>query len=82
MGGKVWTDAEERYFWRVTISQSPKRVGFDLANMEKSWDQLARDLQDAMGIDARRNYSGTMLCMFANCSLHLFVLKFTPQDPH
>ncbi|KAI0490427.1 hypothetical protein F4859DRAFT_520244 [Xylaria cf. heliscus] len=61
MGGRVWTKAEERYFWHVVVIQSPKRVGTDLENEEKSWDQLATEMQDAMGDKARREYTGTML---------------------
>ncbi|KAI3321791.1 hypothetical protein HD806DRAFT_147234 [Xylariaceae sp. AK1471] len=61
MGGKVWSEPEERHFWRVAVSQSPKRAGIDIARAEKSWDQLAKDMQNVMGGDARRQYSGTML---------------------
>ncbi|KAI1824170.1 hypothetical protein F4861DRAFT_539343 [Xylaria intraflava] len=61
MGGKVWSEAEERHFWRVAISQSPKRAGIDLAKSEKPWEQLAKEMQNAMGDEARRQYSGTML---------------------
>jgi hypothetical protein len=62
MGGKVWSELEERHFWRVAVSQSPKRAGIDIAKAEKSWDQLGKEMQNAMGSDARRRYSGTMLC--------------------
>ncbi|KAH8166672.1 hypothetical protein CIB48_g1575 [Xylaria polymorpha] len=61
MGGKIWSEAEERYFWRVAVSQSPKRVGIDLAKREKSWDRLAAEMQHAMGDSARRRYTGVML---------------------
>ncbi|KAI5924167.1 hypothetical protein F4810DRAFT_666004 [Camillea tinctor] len=61
MVGKVWSDYEEKYFWRTAISNSSKRVGIDLAKPERSWDQLAMDMQRAMGDNARREYTGTML---------------------
>ncbi|KAH9909611.1 hypothetical protein F4778DRAFT_712009 [Xylariomycetidae sp. FL2044] len=61
MGGKVWSDREEKYFWRTAISNSPKRAGIDRAKSEKSWEQLSRDMQISMGNHARRAYSGTML---------------------
>lgn len=64
MGGKIWSEAEERYFWRVAVSQSPKRVGIDLAKREKSWDRLAAEMQHAMGDSARRRYTGVMLCKY------------------
>ncbi|KAI0443588.1 hypothetical protein F4803DRAFT_574315 [Xylaria telfairii] len=61
MGGKIWSAAEERYFWRVAVRQSTKRVGIDLAKRGKSWDRLAADMQRAMGDSARRQYTGVML---------------------
>ncbi|KAI0388749.1 hypothetical protein F5Y17DRAFT_470210 [Xylariaceae sp. FL0594] len=61
MGGKVWSEPEERHFWHVAVAQSPKRAGVDLARAEKSWDDLAKEMQVAMGTMARRQYSGTML---------------------
>ncbi|KAI0009604.1 hypothetical protein F4779DRAFT_640416 [Xylariaceae sp. FL0662B] len=61
MGGKVWSDREEKHFWRVAVAQSAKRAGVDRAKSEKSWDQLAKEMQRALGDQARRDYSGTML---------------------
>ncbi|KAI8633254.1 hypothetical protein F5Y19DRAFT_471523 [Xylariaceae sp. FL1651] len=61
MGGKVWSVAEERHFWLVAVSHSPKRAGIDLAKSEKSWERLSKEMQKAMGDEARRRYSGTML---------------------
>ncbi|GAW25424.1 putative yhr100cp-like protein [Rosellinia necatrix] len=61
MGGKIWSDAEERYFWRIAVSQSSKRAALDLSKPEKPWDQLAREMQTGMGNDARREYTGNML---------------------
>ncbi|RYP29135.1 hypothetical protein DL767_006905 [Monosporascus sp. MG133] len=61
MGGKTWSEKEEHYFWRVIIAHSPKRAGVDRAKPEKSWDLLAQEMQRAMGSEARRDYTGTML---------------------
>ncbi|KAI1123291.1 hypothetical protein F5Y10DRAFT_270223 [Nemania abortiva] len=61
MGGKVWSISEEQYFWRVAVSQSPKRLGFDVAKPEKSWVELAVEMQVRLGDNARRQYTGTML---------------------
>ncbi|KAK7745187.1 hypothetical protein SLS62_009900 [Diatrype stigma] len=61
MGGKTWSVQEEEHFWRVAVSSSPKRIGKDLAKPEKSWDLLAREMQRAMGREARRKYTPTML---------------------
>ncbi|RYP25226.1 hypothetical protein DL765_000107 [Monosporascus sp. GIB2] len=61
MGGKTWSEKEEQHFWRVTIAYSAKRAGVDRAKPEKSWDLLAQEMQRAMGSEARRDYTGTML---------------------
>ncbi|RYP76699.1 hypothetical protein DL771_001621 [Monosporascus sp. 5C6A] len=61
MGGKTWSEKEEQHFWRVIIAYSAKRAGVDRAKPEKSWDFLAQEMQRAMGSDARRDYTGTML---------------------
>ncbi|RYP46408.1 hypothetical protein DL768_007375 [Monosporascus sp. mg162] len=61
MGGKTWSEKEEHHFWRVIIAYSPKRAGVDRAKPEKSWDLLAQEMQRAMGSEARRDYTGTML---------------------
>ncbi|KAF7523640.1 hypothetical protein G7054_g11694 [Neopestalotiopsis clavispora] len=62
MGGKLWSDPEERYFWRVIIPQSVKRViPTSLNQPPKSWPDLAAEMNTAMGNEARRRYTGTML---------------------
>ncbi|ORY71310.1 uncharacterized protein BCR38DRAFT_328326, partial [Pseudomassariella vexata] len=61
MGGKVWSEKEERYFWRVAMSVGPKRAGVDRAKPERSWNDLAADMQRAMGEDSRREYSGVLM---------------------
>ncbi|KAI1166446.1 hypothetical protein F5B18DRAFT_648879 [Nemania serpens] len=61
MGGKVWSNDEESYFWHTVVTHSPKRVGVDLAKPEKSWDQLADEMRTHMGEPARRNYNGSIL---------------------
>lgn len=64
MGGKVWSLLEERVFWNYIVTQSPKRVGIDRANPEKSWAQLAPEMARRMGTDARRDYTELGLCTF------------------
>ncbi|KAI1839857.1 hypothetical protein JX266_013940 [Neoarthrinium moseri] len=61
MGGRVWSDREERYFWRKAMPRSPKRVGADRAKTEKAWSELAPIMQRELGEYARRQYTGTML---------------------
>lgn len=77
MGGKTWSDEEEEHFWRVAVPSSPKRIGKDLAKPEKSWDVLAREMQRAMGLGARRQYTPTMLCK------SFYLLRGIPEiQPH
>ncbi|KAK3373819.1 hypothetical protein B0T24DRAFT_276496 [Lasiosphaeria ovina] len=69
MGGKVWSKEEEKVFWRDIIPFSPKRLGIDRANPEKTWTALAVDMTEIMneiqadsGEEPRRNY--TYLSLF------------------
>ncbi|KAK0728154.1 hypothetical protein B0T26DRAFT_672735 [Lasiosphaeria miniovina] len=64
MGGKVWSKEEEKIFWRDIIPFSPKRLGIDRANPEKTWTALAVDMTEIMneiqadsGEEPRRNYT-------------------------
>ncbi|OTA67254.1 hypothetical protein K449DRAFT_430457 [Hypoxylon sp. EC38] len=63
MVGKVWSDLEEKYFWRTAVAQSSKRAGVDRANREKTWDQLASEMHRAMERQGsvRRMYTSCML---------------------
>ncbi|KAI2466077.1 hypothetical protein F4781DRAFT_445505 [Annulohypoxylon bovei var. microspora] len=63
MVGKVWSDIEERYFWRTAVAHSSKRAGIDRANSEKTWDQLAYEMHRSMERhgQVRRQYTSTML---------------------
>lgn len=72
MGGKVWSDREERYFWRTAITYSAKRVGADRARQEKSWVELALNMQADLKEHARRHYTGTMLCKSCSISHRVF----------
>ena len=62
MGGKVWTEKEEKMFWLQIVPQSPKRIGADKANPEKSWKDLAKEMQPRLGDDSKRKYTALMLC--------------------
>ncbi|KAJ3961995.1 hypothetical protein N0V92_001262 [Colletotrichum tropicale] len=56
MGGKVWSPAEERVYWRTIVPQSQKRAGRDPLP-PKSWEDLAVVMQSTMRDDAKRNYT-------------------------
>lgn len=75
MVGKTWSEKEEKYFWTIAMSDSPKRVGKDRARPEMSWKQLAKRMQRDMGADARRDYTETMLCRSFSSSLLLLLLR-------
>jgi hypothetical protein len=63
MGGKVWSKEEEKVFWRIIIPQSVKRAGIDVGIHDpKRWDHLVPDMNLHAGAEARRNYTGLMLC--------------------
>ncbi|KAI1477612.1 hypothetical protein F4774DRAFT_411833 [Daldinia eschscholtzii] len=63
MTGKFWSPAEEKYFWKTVVAHSVKRAPADLDNEEKTWEELAVDMQKAMDEQgtARRWYSGSVL---------------------
>ncbi|KAK2759635.1 hypothetical protein CKAH01_05422 [Colletotrichum kahawae] len=56
MGGKVWSPAEERVYWRTIVPQSQKRAGRGPLP-PKSWEDLAVVMQSTMRDDAKRNYT-------------------------
>lgn len=64
MVGKVWSEAEEKYFWRNAVERSAKRTGINRASPELSWDQLATEMNIAMMRQGtkRREYTATGLC--------------------
>jgi hypothetical protein len=65
MGGKVWSKEEETVFWEQLIPHSPKRLGDDIENNEeKSWEWIAEEMKEAMGDDARRNYTYLSVCEY------------------
>lgn len=69
MGGKVWSAEEEKYFWEHVIPYSTKRVGTDRsAHREKDWTALAAQMQQSLGVDARRAYSAIALCKSGDTS--------------
>ncbi|KAI1468543.1 uncharacterized protein F4812DRAFT_471069 [Daldinia caldariorum] len=63
MTGKFWSPAEEKYFWKIVVAHSVKRAPVDLGNEEKTWEELAVDMQKAMDEQgtARRWYSSSVL---------------------
>ncbi|KAK6189436.1 hypothetical protein LQW54_013275 [Pestalotiopsis sp. IQ-011] len=72
MTGRIWSDKEERYFWKIVIPRSPKRIivvsnKATQAEQEQgaaaglSWDELAAEMNSALKEDARREYKGTAL---------------------
>ncbi|EQB56018.1 hypothetical protein CGLO_03996 [Colletotrichum gloeosporioides Cg-14] len=56
MGGKVWSPAEERVYWRTIVPQSHKRAGRGPLP-PKSWEDLAVVMQSTLRDDAKRNYT-------------------------
>lgn len=66
MGGKTWSREEELYFWRIVVPQSPKAATEMAEPVE--WAQLAADMQQHFGLNARRNYTSLMLCMCRGAS--------------
>ncbi|WDK12419.1 hypothetical protein CGRA01v4_03698 [Colletotrichum graminicola] len=56
MGGKVWSDNEERVFWRIIVPQSQKRIATGPAHT-KTWEELAPLMQSLMGVNAKRTYT-------------------------
>ncbi|KAJ6438361.1 Chitinase 1 [Purpureocillium lavendulum] len=59
MGGKTWSREEELYFWRTIVPMSPKAAVESASPVE--WSQLAVDMQQHFGTDARRTYTSLML---------------------
>ncbi|KAI0377916.1 hypothetical protein F5Y04DRAFT_284383 [Hypomontagnella monticulosa] len=63
MGGRLWSDAEEKFFWRQVVSRSGRRAAVDADNEVLSWGELAAMMQvhmDHLG-EARRAYSAPIL---------------------
>ncbi|KAK7414683.1 hypothetical protein QQX98_006451 [Neonectria punicea] len=59
MGGKVWSEEEERAFWEIVIPQSC--VAAQASAQALDWGQCAELMRDIMGPDARRDYSYTSM---------------------
>lgn len=58
MGGKLWSPAEEVFFWKEVVPFSNKRVGPDkINNDQRSWRELAVMMQEKMGDEALRDYT-------------------------
>lgn len=66
MGGKVWSDKEEQVFWEVIIPQSA--IAADPNDQELSWESCGKVMQRTMGDEARRTYTGSMLCKLMFCA--------------
>ncbi|KAK4157572.1 hypothetical protein C8A00DRAFT_29415 [Chaetomidium leptoderma] len=84
MGGKTWSKEEEEVYWTQLIPHSPKRLGADLANKERSWDWVAVQMTRIMGDiakekrqDPRREY--THLCVFEHYFQNTYLARFSPN---
>lgn len=65
MGGKVWSEEEERVFWTEIIPSSKKGHLFSRPNNDAhGWESLRQVMQRRMGDLARRNYTALMLCEY------------------
>jgi len=79
MGGKLWTQTEERIFWTIIIPRSPKRVGIDQHNDECTWEYLVNVMNSEMlrateetDVDKLpRKYTKLSLCTFPLVCLDL-----------
>jgi len=70
----LWTQAEDDFFWTYVIPNSDKKIGYDRrtnAGGVKSWDELAREMRDAMatkfaelGQDVPRKYTALTLSKY------------------
>ncbi|EGS17176.1 uncharacterized protein CTHT_0064910 [Thermochaetoides thermophila DSM 1495] len=67
MGGRIWSKQEEVIFWKKLIPHSPKRLGKDLENEEKSWEWVAQEMTERMGKNARLEhyFQNTYLARFS-----------------
>ncbi|EFX04348.1 yhr100cp-like protein [Grosmannia clavigera kw1407] len=63
MGGKVWSDEEERVFWSEIVPTSSKRhlLAKPYTDDAKGWESLRKVMQASMGRRARRKYTALML---------------------
>ncbi|KAK4127424.1 hypothetical protein N657DRAFT_678032 [Parathielavia appendiculata] len=77
MGGKVWSKKEEEHFWLELVPHSPKRLGKDRKNEEKSWDWVGSKMKEYMGDEARRDY--TQLCVFEHYFQNTYLARFSPN---
>jgi hypothetical protein len=68
MGGKIWSKEEERIFWYL-IRFSPKRLGADLENPEKSYAWVGDQMHARMGDGARRKYTHLCVCEYLSLAL-------------
>jgi hypothetical protein len=64
MGGKVWSEEEERIFWEVVIPRSTVAAhpSSDPAAQPLSWPDCAQWMNEMAGDNPRRIYTSTMLC--------------------
>lgn len=65
MGGKLWSEEEERIFWEIIVPRSPRRLPPEQPADALNWSQCAdlmREEMDAAGLAPRRDYTGLGLC--------------------
>jgi len=69
MGGKVWSEEEEKVFWTIIVPLSIKNVGIDAATRDpQNWHQLTTVMKEIMGDSARREYTNLCLCELSTLS--------------
>ena len=66
MGGKVWSQEEERVFWEVVIPCSPSAA--NPADRTLGWKECVDLMTRTIGEGARRVYTSTMLCKLSLCA--------------
>lgn len=64
MGGSTWSALEEEVFWTriIPLSREAHDALAGIMTNPRTWRQLAEDMAEMMGPDARRPYTELGLC--------------------